>query len=253
MQETNIIIPQAPADALPRASKLFSEAWKIYQDRFKTLIIISLMPMLAFLAAGIIGGGGAALGIKLHVNSFGLGAIGIIFALAALIFLIYLGVWGTVAGIIAIKDSGEKIDWKEAYRRSKPLINVFFTTGLLAGLAVMGGLILLIVPGIIFGLWFSQSNYVVVEEGLANTAALKRSKHYVKGRLMEVIGKYVYIGLITLGLYILVGIFISLVGALSGLKQQELSWISNIFSLIWTPMVTVYGYLLYKALKQSRP
>ncbi len=253
MEETNLATPAVPASALPPASKIFSEAWQIYRARFKTLITISLIPMLAFLAAGILGGGGAALGLKFHINSFGLGIVGIIFALIALIFIIYLGIWGTVAGIVAIKDHAERVEWKEAYRRSRPLVNVFFTTGFLAGLAVLGGMILLIIPGIIFAIWFSQSNYVVVEEGLGNTAALKRSKYYVKGRMMEIIGKFVYIGLITLGLYILVGIFTAIVSGLSGVKGEHLSWISNIFSLIWTPVVTVYGYLLYKALKQTRP
>lgn len=253
MEETNLVTPAGPASALPPASKIFSEAWQIYRARFKTLITISLIPMLAFFVAGILAGGGAALGFKFHINSFGLGIVGIIFALVALIFIIYLGIWGTVAGIVAVKDHAEMVEWKEAYRRSKPLVNVFFTTGLLAGLAVFGGMILLIIPGIIFAIWFSQSNYVVVEEGLGNTTALKRSKYYVKGRIVEVAGKYLYIGLISIGLYILVGIFTALVSGLSGIKGENLSWISNIFSLIWTPMATAYGYLLYKALKATRP
>jgi hypothetical protein len=64
---------------------------------------------------------------------------------------------------------------KHALRRFFPLIG----TTVLIYLAIWGGLILLIIPGIYFAIWFGLSQHVVVIEGIAGTKALKRSKKLV--------------------------------------------------------------------------
>lgn len=246
-------VPIPTAVEFPSAGKIFNEAWALYKTRFKTLIAISLIPFLCFLIIGFIFGVGyISLKISSNTGSLSMPLIYII-GLVVAIFLIYVAIWGSTASLFAIKDSAEAIGWKESFRRSRPYIGAFFTTGLLSGLAVLGGFILFIIPGIIFGLWFSQSPYVVIEEGLNNTAALKRSKYYIKGRIGQIFGKLFYIGIITIALYIALGIILAIFGSFAGLKYDSLSWISNIFSIIWTPVVTVYGYLVYKYSKSTRP
>jgi hypothetical protein len=66
-----------------------------------------------------------------------------------------------------------------ALRRFLPLIG----TTILIYIAVVGGLILLIIPGILFALWFSLSQHVVMIEGLAGAAALRRSKFLARKHL----------------------------------------------------------------------
>lgn len=250
---TNTGVPMPIISDLPKARQILSESWAIYKNRFKTLIVISLIPLLCYAIVGFIAGGGfVALQRFFNIGGVALPLL-IIIAVIAVIFFIYLGIWGAVAGLFAIKDAGESIGWKEAYKRSRPKIGPFFFTSILSGLAIMGGFILLIVPGIIFGLWFSQSPYIVIEEGLVNTAALKRSKYYIKGRIGQVFGKLFYIGIITFALSVGLSIILAIIAALSHIKYEDISWIANIFSLIWAPLVTVYGYQLYKYCKATRP
>lgn len=247
-------VPMPVAAEFPKAGKVLSEAWAIYKTRFKTLIAISVIPLLAYVIIGLVVAGGAVILSLLHISVGGLSLIAVVLvAIVFLIAIIYLAVWGSVAGLFAIKDSAEAIGWKESFKRSKPYINPFFSTGLLSGLAVFGGVLLLIIPGIIFALWFSQSPYVVIEEGLQNRAALKRSKYYVKGRLGLIFGKLFYMGIITVGISILIGIVFGLFDSILGIKPAYTSWINNVFSLFWTPLVTVYGYLIYKHAKATRP
>ncbi len=223
---------------LPKARQILNEAWGIYKNRFKTLILIRLVPLLATLGFGLIFGVGFIGTSKISSQNLNLGLGGLAVMLVALIILIYISLWSTVAQLMAIKNQTEDIGFKEAFKRSQGMIGIFFATGLLVGLAVLGGFILLIVPGIIFCLWFSQTPYIVMEENLANTSALKRSKYYIKGRMGEVFGKFFYIGIITLGLTILFGL---------------IPFLGNVFSLFWTPLVTVYCYQLYRHLKATRP
>lgn len=237
---------------LPSGRELFKEAWAIYRKRYKTLILINLIPALAVIILGAIFGGGIAASSALKVNTAALGITGVIIGVVAAVFLIYLGIWGAVAQLEAIKGQAEGIGWKEAFKRSRKLIGPFFITGLLAGLAVFGGLILLIVPGIIFGLWFSQSGYIVVEEGLKGSEALKKSKFYMKGRIGSVFAKLFYMGIITFALSFILGLMVVFLDSFTAHpEQQYLSVLNNIFSLIWGPVVAVYGYLLYRHLKAS--
>ena len=56
-------------------------------------------------------------------------------------------------------------------------------TSMLMGLAIVGGLILLIIPGILFLFWFMLAQHVAVLEGSAGSAALGRSKALMKGNV----------------------------------------------------------------------
>jgi hypothetical protein len=77
---------------------------------------------------------------------------------------------------------------KHGFRRLGPLL----WTNLLMMLAIFGGFILLIVPGILFMLWFGLGQEVVVLEGISGTAALGRSKKLVRNHL----GTFLILGLI---------------------------------------------------------
>jgi hypothetical protein len=249
--------PMPMATELPKARQILKESWAIYKNRFKTLITIILMPTAAYLLlillAATVTGITVGVAKQTSANIHPWIVSGIILGVVAVICLIYFYIWAAVAQLYAIKDQAENIDWKEAYKRSKPKIGAYFTTSLLAGLATVGGAILFIIPGIIFGLWFSQSCYVVVEEGLTNTTALKRSKYYTKGRIWQIFGKLFYVGVITMALYIALAILLAIFGYATGIKYAHISWITNIFSLVWTPLVTVYGYQIYKYCRATRP
>jgi hypothetical protein len=244
-------MPSPINSRLPKARQILTESWVIYKARFKTLITIAIVPLLGYAIVGFILGAGY-LGLSSTANAIPKPVIYLGVFVLALVF-IYVAIWGSVAGLYAIKDAGEQIGWQEAFKRAQPKIMVFFTTGLLSGLAIFGGFILFIIPGIIFALWFSQSPYIVLEEGLSNSAALKRSKYYVKGRIGEIFGKLFYIGMITLVIYLILIIILAVLGSLINVKYQDISWVTNIFSIIWTPLVTVFSYQVYRHSKATRP
>jgi hypothetical protein len=75
---------------------------------------------------------------------------------------------------------------KHGFRRLGPLI----WTSFLMLLAIYGGLILCIIPGIYFAIWFGLSQHVVVLEGLNGPKALGRSKklvHKDRGKFLALI------------------------------------------------------------------
>ncbi len=103
---------------------------------------------------------------------------------AALVYCIanlYLGQSASVAG-----------SFQRAFRRILGLIGTWF----LLGLAIMGGMLLCIVPGILAAFWFSLATQVVVIEGISGFPALKRSRDLMKGNIATLFAMSLVLGII---------------------------------------------------------
>ncbi len=74
-------------------------------------------------------------------------------------------------------------------------------TNFLMGFAIMGGLILLVIPGILAAFWFALAGQVVVVEGVSGFKALKRSKALMKGNIGTLIVLGLVIGAISAGVH----------------------------------------------------
>jgi uncharacterized protein (DUF486 family) len=70
--------------------------------------------------------------------------------------------------------------FRHGLKRFLPLLG----TSLLMGLAIMGGMMLCIIPGIIVAFWFALGQHVTVLEGTAGSPALKRSRTLMKGNFV---------------------------------------------------------------------
>jgi hypothetical protein len=83
---------------------------------------------------------------------------------------------------------GKKLSFKAALPPTADLPLKYLATMFLVLLAFVGGLILLIIPGIIFVTWFSAATYITVDEGVWGVAALKRSRELTRGRVWDTLG-----------------------------------------------------------------
>jgi hypothetical protein len=108
----------------------------------------------------------------------------------------------SLARLIEASLLGQPITWMQALRHSLSRWGASIGTGLLAGLIILGLTLLLIVPGIIWALYYSLFVYVVALRGLSGKKALDYSKTMVKGQWWRVFG------------YLLV---INVLGALAGI------------------------------------
>lgn len=256
---------------LASPTDLLKEAWGIYKARFKTFIIISLIPALVIVALlvalfiilfifGLLASGGpislifptaqaiitsptstfieepAFPSVISNIVNFILGFGIIVFVI--IIPIIILQLWSQAALLFAIKDSEENIGVKESYRRGWKKIGSIFWVGLLSGIIVVGGYLLFVVPGIIFAVWFSLALYIVIAEGLGGMNAILKSKEYVRGYWWEVFWRFIFIGLVIIGINIAV--------MLLGLVIPVLP---NLLMIFLTPLTVIYTFLVYKNLK----
>jgi hypothetical protein len=238
---TPTIAPAPVVAAWPVSRQFFKEAVEIYKKRFKNLIVISLVPIALVFIFGLVVGFAAVL-LKDR------GSVPLIILIVALALVaIYVSVWGFAAMIHYIIGD-EQSTVRQAFDAAGQDVFPLIITGILTGLAVFGGIILLIIPGILFAFWFSQGYFIVIAEKISGPAALKLSKSYVKGNIWEIFKKGFYLGIISIGLGILVGIVF---GILDGIFHAQ--FLANVggllFRLLWGPLATVYSYLIYKHLK----
>jgi hypothetical protein len=121
---------------------------------------------------------------------------------------------------------------RHGFRRLLPLLG----TSILMYLAIFGGMLLLIIPGILFALWFGLSQHVVVIEGIAGPAALGRSKKLVRPHL----GTFLVLGII------LFVIFAALQLGAAFVPQRHLQLVATaLLTAVATIVGTAAGVVFY--------
>lgn len=132
---------------------------------------------------------------------------------------------------------GHQVSATEAMKHGVKKLLPLWGTNILRYLAIYVGLLLLVVPGIYFAIWFALAQQVVVIESIAGTKALKRSKalvHKDRG--------------VCLALAIVVGVLTWLVGmGANFIPQPHLrvvgaSLIQALTAIIWSTVFVVFYF-----------
>ncbi len=91
--------------------------------------------------------------------------------------------------IILYAVRGTRKELRESFDYATQNILRFFVANLLSILAVLGGLILLVIPGILIAMKFSMVNYILVDNPkMSGTEALSRSWDMTKGHMGKIFG-----------------------------------------------------------------
>jgi hypothetical protein len=137
---------------------------------------------------------------------------------------------------------GDPVDPQESYRFGFKRLGSVILVSVLVGLAVIGGLILLVIPGLIFLVFLSVSVPVLIVENRRGTDAMSRSWALVKGHFWHAVGVIIVAGLIT-------GIVGGIIGSIGG-NAWVVRWIfSAIGSIITAPFTALVSVLLYLDLR----
>lgn len=168
---------------------IISKSWTNYQKNWRSFVPYMLGMFLPSILIYTIGYFGIVLENRYNLSLF-TSILSIVVMIIAGIFAFWLG----IAFAMAIKASltNEPIDdWKMGLKKSTKLIVPVALTSLLGGIIIFGGTLLLIIPGIIFGVWYCFAFYSAIFENKKNTAALQSSKQLVVGRWWSIMWRIV--------------------------------------------------------------
>lgn len=238
--------------SLPSASAIFADAKSLYTQRMATFLGIMALPMLVMTGliimlknAGIVEQASMP---STSMFTAGRPVLSIISLVAILLITGLSHIFGQVALLCAIKDSGEGIGVMESYRRGSKKILSFIWVSILVGVITVGGYFLFLVPGIIFSVWFSFATIIFVVEGLRGMDALLKSKEYAKGQFGKIFGYLFFIGVVSVVISIVLSIASAVFSKLLPIPFVK-DIIKAIFGLFLTPLVLSYLFLVYTNLR----
>jgi len=226
-------VPPDPIRALLRKKNLstigtlFSNSWTIYKRRVWTLLgldLIVLIPTLLLFGAIFL----------IHLLFPDLRTVTPLLAgviIAGLIAVLIASLWGQTALVFAVTDDALTI--REALERGWHRLGSFAWLSLLLGFIVMGGFWLLIVPGLIFLVWFFFGQFFLAGDDERGMNALLKSKAYVKGHFFAV--------LLRLFVVWLMGVALGMV-----------PFIGPILSALFVPYAMIFAFLVYRELREIK-
>ena len=226
---------------------LLKEAWALYTANASLLSKIYIIPYLLMFAAvfllAITGGAST------FISSREVGTLVFVFALFLFFIpVIFAQVLATIALIQAIAFPNETTVGS-AYTTAKRFFWRYVLISILLTLIIATGLILLIIPGIIFALWFAFVYYVAILEDKGVVESLKASKAYVKGNMLLVFKKTAVITLLYAGISFVV---LTPIGLILGSESFVLDIVDTAFTFVMVPVSLTYFYLLYSELKNIK-
>lgn len=152
------------------------------------------------------------------------------------VVLTILGMIGTLASIHLAHHRETNADWyaaaKVGINRFLPYLSVVIPTAIVSFV----GLLLLIVPGIVVGVYLMFVSYVFMIEQQRGLNALRRSRDLVRGHFWQVLGRTFLLGL----LYVIIAVPLSLIDVVGPV----------VVSLALSPIATIYFYYLYTSLSE---
>jgi hypothetical protein len=205
---------------------LFRDSWELFKGRFITLIslyLLSIVFLFAFLIV-FIGIGyifSAVFPGSRNAMIVGGTLIGIIPGFIAMF-------WGIAAFTGAVVD--ETLSVKDALEKGWQRAGSFIWLSSLLGFLVTGGFLFLIIPGVIFLVWFIFAQFIIFAEDDRGMNAILKSKEYVRGKWFDVFLRLLVIWLVAGGI-------------------GMVPFLGPILSLLFFPFAMIFIYLVYQDLR----
>ncbi|HVA96497.1 MAG TPA: hypothetical protein VND99_02490 [Candidatus Acidoferrales bacterium] len=237
---------------LPSIQSLFQDSWELFKQTWTTylklvgfgiafLFLGALIGLLISLPVSFIAVG-AHFQVFRHLTPFHIATLVLLgfWVVFYLLSIIAMGVLFPIAGIFILQR--KKASLIELLKQAKQFFWPYFLTMLLAGFLAFGGMILLVIPGIVIGIFFVFTSYEVVLEKQSGISALARSYFMVKNDFWQILGR-------VLLLEVCIWIVTSVLGHIIG-RGLLLGLVQLVFSILLSWYLRAYIFLLYNQVRE---
>ena len=234
--------------ALPPFSDILSESFVFYKNHASIILGVSAVSFILALP-----------------NNFLFGTMPSLFSGIFLLLTSIFAFFSRLALFETVAENGDPAGGVlGAYRNGLKYLISFAWASVLISFAVLGGTMLLIIPGILLSISLSMSIYVIFMEGKKGTQAMAASWHYVKNYWGQVFWRILAFGLIVFAVSILyLFIMMSVIfmkGGSFGVDLAESVKVLPIFKLIqlamqnflFIPLGIIYSYFIYLSLRTAK-
>ncbi|MCX6740740.1 MAG: hypothetical protein NTZ49_05965 [Candidatus Parcubacteria bacterium] len=239
--------------------EILKKGWNLFKNNYQQFVNPLLILAGSYLVFMLV------LGVMPYAETYGIPMLLVIlgFLLFALAY-IFISLWITIViiKIIANLYLSQPVEMRKIYEESFSKVPSYLWANILNFLVVFAGLILFVIPGIIFSIWFTFAPYVNILADTDNkgVASLKSSYYLTKGRWLDVFIRLfvcgLVVGLASLALVLILVIPYGIITFMVG-ENLILSIVYNILmsilSLILTPLSLAFVVILYYSLVETRP
>lgn len=261
------------AATIPPGKVLLREAWARYRQQWRLYVGIMLFPLVGKMFY-------FAIALLVHLDAFLkdesysrieslLRILQTPETLLPLLLFLAISIWSAVALLfVAVRqeESGTVLD---AYREAGRSILSYLWIAWLVSLISLVGFLLLIVPGVLFTVWFSLAVYVFAAEGIRGVDALRKSREYVRGQWWSIAWRIAFISIAMLLFTFLVGFLGNIATFLSSILLApsvgtEIGvtisvynilgvrfFDSLVYTLLLTPLVILYMSRVYDYVRST--
>jgi len=249
-------IRQPGRAALPRPmgiGEILSTAFQLYQRHWRTLLAIAAVVVVPFtLLQYLLGdqirtrGEVTSNGVVIETATWAVGIAGLVAALAGVVMFLVLT--GAITRAVAAEVAGEDLGVEQSYRFGFHRFWSVLLVSVLVGLAIIGGLIVFIIPGIYIGVRLAVSIETLVVEGRRGTQAMGRSWELVGGHWWHAFGTLVVAGLLT---GVVNAVITAPFGNTGWFVQAVAAAVATVITLPYGALVGVLLYLDLRARKEN--
>lgn len=244
---------EQPTNAAPTPMKpvitppgeLLNQSIEVYKTKFNLFAKIVGLMIMAYLPLIIISLVSGMDGIPAAFKIV-LGFLGII----AMLVMVYLTVSAQI-GILLAADQQNTDTFGVLFSRARKLFWPFLGISVLVGILLILWSILLIIPGIIFAVYYTLATYVLLYENQKGWAALKRSKELIRGYWWAVFGRGFFLGLIYWVFVVVISLPIFFVSKESTFYPVW-DYFVNIVVMFVSPICVIYQYKIFHDLKKIK-
>jgi len=238
-----------------KARELLEKSLVLYKKNFLTLFIIALAPIFFSIFLSLITKSHSSFVSSWFSNliegkniSFNILSISTSILVVFLVFIINSVVtsWGELALLNTVKNQERSI--LEVGKQTWKKIIPFWLLSIIYYSICSVGTLLLIIPGILFIIWFSLCFWIFVDQNIGGFDALKLSRKYMKGNISYFLKKWLYL----LIPYILISIILEFIFTIDRLPNLVNTLIGNVFAALIGPIFTIYSYFIYKKIKSTK-
>ena len=218
---------------LTKPVDLIKQTWEDYKTHLRMIVRILLVPNILARFIGQMGGH-----YKAAPSPFSF-----LFIIAVTIF----SIWSQVTIFMAIVKPSENLTFADWYKKSWKYIWSYSWLIFLSGIIILSGILLLLLPGIIFSIWFSMGVYVLMDKHMKGMSALQYSYELVRGHWFAVLWRCIVSGILTLIASIGISILVKI---LHFPYETQISGV--LIATFVTPFTYMYSFRLYKELKELK-
>lgn len=247
--------------SLPSINQLFIDSWQLLKQTALNLFLLSLLSfglmmgtVLIIVILAILFGAGAVFSTGSNPFSNPAQIAPLIASFGFLIFLgtivlIIVSLATQIATVFVLSKASEKPSVFQLFKQSFPLMLPLIGISLITSLLSLGGMFLLIIPGIVISLLLSFSVYELILNNQRGLAPLRRSFYLVSSNFWSILGRLAILWLLSIVFYYLFSLLTSQDSEGSGLS----SLIAFIFNTVIGWFTACYTFVLYKQVVNVTP